>query len=305
MKTNRHACSFRPSGFTLVELLVVIAIIGILVALLLPAIQAARECARRLTCQNHLKQIGLAVQNYSSANQHLPPPNLGTDVYNNMGSTLVALLPYLEEANRFSQYDLTKPADDPVNLPFTSQPIDIYTCPSMRMPRSMPEPMSSDERMGPGSYIISTRTEYSNYEEADGAFKPVPKDGHYSLSFRNITDGASKTLLIGETNFGHAKWLWSKAPGLNGTPMWGDQTWAQGYWALAWGHMGVSYPNLYNNSNDFASPISKRLFRSDHSGGVYFALLDGSVRFLATDSDPLVRKALVTRAGGETDISIE
>ena len=305
MRTNRVTHRIRSSGFTLVELLIVIAIIGILVALLLPAIQAARESARRISCQNHLKQIGLAVQNYSSAKQHLPPPNLGSGQYNTMGGTLVALLPYLEEASRFSKYDLTKPVDDPVNLPITSQPIDIYICPSMRLPRSMPEPTSSDEKLGPGSYIISTRTEYSGYQELNGAFKNVPDVGQYSLSFRNITDGTSKTLLVGETNFGHAKWLWSTAPSLNGTSMWGDQTWAHGYWAMGWGHMAVSYPNLYNNSADYASPISKRAFRSDHPGGVYFVMLDGSVRFLTTDSDPMIRKALVTRAGDETGTSIE
>jgi prepilin-type processing-associated H-X9-DG protein len=87
--------------------------------------------------------------------------------------------------------------------------------------------------------------------------------------------------------------------------MWGDQTWAHGYWALTWGHMAASYPTVYNNSNDYAAPISNRAFRSDHSGGVQFVMLDGSVRFLTNESDPNVRRALVTRAGGESDSSID
>jgi prepilin-type N-terminal cleavage/methylation domain-containing protein len=95
-------------GFTLVELLVVIAIIGVLIALLLPAVQAARECARRMSCQNNLKQIGLATQNYTAAMKHLPPPKLGGPTTSSngetqFGSTFVILLPYLEEASRFAR----------------------------------------------------------------------------------------------------------------------------------------------------------------------------------------------------------
>jgi prepilin-type processing-associated H-X9-DG protein len=213
-------------------------------------------------------------------------------------------LPYLEESNRFSNYDQTKNVDDPVNLPTTSLPIDIYLCPSMRLPRPVPEPTDPDEKLGPGSYIISTRTAYGLYTNLDGAFANPSADGHYSLGFKNIADGTSKTLLVGETNFGHQKWLWDDGPNI-GTPMWGDQTWAQGYWWYAWGHMSSADPSLYNNTDKYSPPDSVRCFRSDHPGGVQFVMLDGSVRFLPTDSDPLVRDALVTRAGGETNASID
>jgi prepilin-type N-terminal cleavage/methylation domain-containing protein/prepilin-type processing-associated H-X9-DG protein len=297
---HRVAARLGRAGFTLIELLVVIAIVGILAALLLPAIQAARECSRRMACKNNLKQIGLAVQNYHSAMNHLPPPKIGGGQFNALGGTLVALLPYLEENARFAQYDMAKPVDHADNLPITSKPVDVYLCPSMALPRAVPEP-ASDEKLGPGSYIISSRTDYANFGELDGAFDNPSADGRYELGMQDITDGTSKTLLAGEINYGVQKMLWSNCPALNGTTMWGDQTWAHGYWALAWGHMAAKFPAIYNNSTEYAPPHSNRAFRSDHPGGVQFVFVDGSVQFISNESSPDVRRALVTRAGDEVD----
>jgi prepilin-type N-terminal cleavage/methylation domain-containing protein/prepilin-type processing-associated H-X9-DG protein len=289
-------------GFTLVELLVVIAIIGVLIALLLPAVQAARESARRMSCQNKLKQIGLATQNYTAAQKHLPPPKHGDTNYNELGSTFVLLLPYLEQGSRFAAYDLTKPVNDAVNLPITSESLDVYTCPSMAMMRQAPD-AGCGEKLGATSYLISSRTDYANYGLLDGAFENPPDDGQYRLAIQHITDGTSNTLLIGETNYRHQGWIWSGAEcaELAGTVKFGDQTWAEGYWNLSWGHMAASFPQAYNNSVEFQKPISARVFRSDHPGGVQFVFLDGSVRLLGDGSDPEVRRALVTRAGDETN----
>jgi prepilin-type N-terminal cleavage/methylation domain-containing protein len=286
------------AGFTLIELLIVIAIVGILAALLLPAIQAAREAARRTSCKNNLKQIGLATLQFHDAKEHLPPPKFGNTNFNELGSTLVMLLPYLEESAAFAQYDPARPAEDDVNLPITSRPVEVYLCPSMQLRRAMPE-TACGELLGPGSYLISTRTGYYNYKKLDGAFDNPRRDGSYRLGMQHITDGTSKTVLAGEINFGHADYIWTGCETADGTAKWGDFAWAEGYWALAWGHMGEEHPAAYN-SRAYHPPISTRVFRSDHPGGVQFVLLDGSVRLIADETAPEVRRALVTRAGGES-----
>lgn len=291
-KENRH------QGFTLVELLVSIAIIGILVLLLLPAINAARSAARKAQCTNHLKQIGIATNNYISAHRYLPPPKVGTQ-FENRGSTLVLLLPYLEEAQLFEAYDFSLPIDDPKNVAVTANEVSTYLCPEMSTHRIVPD-VACGEYLAPGSYVISSRTKYSNHRQLDGAFKNPPENRRYDLGLKHIKDGTSKTILIGEVNYGHRDFVWTDCAEKNGQPKWGDTTWANGYWFFAWGHMSADFPSLYNNSHTFANPNSGRAFRSDHDGGVNFVMLDGSVRFITTSSDPTIRSSLVTRNGRET-----
>lgn len=268
-----------------------------------------------MSCSNNLKQIGLAAQNFHNTHGTLPPPkvlSLGGglvskgsddygDLYTQLGSTLVLLLPFLEESALYEEYDIAKPIHDPVNLPFTAGGLPIYTCPSMALPRPMPV-SECGERLGPGSYLISSRVNYMPYTQLNGAFTAPPTTwgARYDCGFRRILDGTSHTLLIGETNFALSKYVWDSGCSYDGSPRWGDQTWAHGYWAEGWGHMSGSAPSFFNNPSQFRHPDGRRIYRSDHPGGVQFVFVDGSVRFLPDDSDPEVRKALVTRNGGES-----
>jgi prepilin-type N-terminal cleavage/methylation domain-containing protein/prepilin-type processing-associated H-X9-DG protein len=309
---SRSSAANFDHGFTLIELLVTITIIGILVALLLPAIQSARESARRMGCQNNLKQIGLATLGYNDANHHLPPPKIGNVATATLGSTFVILLPYLEEGVRYSGYDSTKSMYDATNVSLTSKPLGVYMCPSMRMPRGVPE-TTCGEQLGPGSYVISAGTSMSGPGTVlDGAFaSPLPNNTPYSLALRNITDGASKTFLVGEMNYGIIGMTWDVCPGLSGTPEWGDQTWAAGYWYDAWGHIdwttySASGKGSYNSDHIVSDKTHiAREFRSDHPGGAQFVFLDGSVHFVSETVDYPVLRALVTRAGDETNYNFE
>lgn len=310
MVQRKRVQNANASGFTLVELLVVIAIIGILIALLLPAVQAAREAARTCMCRSNLRQVGLATLNYHDTQKHLPPPKIGTK-FEDFGSAMVLLLPYLEEGALYSTYDLTKPIADPVNLPVTSGTIAPYLCPTMAPPKLVG--IGQGTPFGHGSYLISTRTKYSKVSEnpletdklPDGAFTTINLGDGYSLGLKDITDGTSHTLFVGEINYAFETHETSPEPMPTVGETNGAFAWAQGYWAVGWGHMAGEAPKLYNNNKTPAAPYSRRTFRSDHAGGVHFVLLDGSVRFLSDDTDPALRNALVTRAGDEIVSALE
>jgi prepilin-type N-terminal cleavage/methylation domain-containing protein len=309
----------RQSGFTLVELLVVIAIIGMLVALLLPAIQAARESARRCHCQNNLKQIGLATQLFYDANKTLPPFKVlrgqgglvsqgdnadGTgngEQYSTRGSMFVFLLPFLEQGNLYTTYDLSKDVSHTQNRSATENAIPTYLCPSMALPRGVPD-RNCGESLGPGSYIASVTSALPTEmtQDIDGAFYKPLFGQKYQLGTEHITDGTTKTIWVGEVDYGLANWNWdSPCSGVKG----GEFAWAQSYWLLSWGHMAAGFPGDLYNTETHLPPYTRTIYRSEHPSGVQFVMIDGSTHFITNDSDRLVRNALVTRAGEEINHS--
>ena len=218
------AFSFRRA-FTLVELLVVIAIIGVLVALLLPAVQAAREAARRTQCTNQLRQLGIAAHNVHDATQYFPSGHKVTydgsvQVY--YSNCFIQMLPYIEQQNLFSQYDDTVPNIDPKNKIVRETFVQTFSCPAELKPKRLLTPETQAPTGGTGNiqYMTSTYKGMSGASfNADNVWAGYPSEVLYNLTqnpgirgilhtdwqtgckperFATVTDGTSNTLMFGE-----------------------------------------------------------------------------------------------------------
>ncbi len=283
--------SHRPrQAFTLIELLVVIGAIGILIALLLPAVQAAREAARRLQCQNRERQIGLALHNYHDV-QNAFPPLLVVD-WNPSNSPWptgwwgwhVRVLPYLEQRPLYGQIDLR---DDAVfklayYKPQTSQIIPTYLCPDD--PFSEQLWRTDDWFQGPVAFA------HTNYLGCRGSTRDLPGNGTFpevnvSVHIRDIKDGTSNTLHLGER------------------PV--DMGGEWGWWAV---NTGVDYHGLGDSVLDLSeglrpgtpgSNVDILHYWSFHPGGAHFLFVDGSVHFLSYTIDHHLFLAMGTRSGNE------
>jgi prepilin-type N-terminal cleavage/methylation domain-containing protein len=187
MADSRCACSCdqRKSGFTLVELLVVIAIIGILIALLLPAVQAAREAARRTQCANNLKEMGLAVNSYVSAKKQLPPGKMNKEAGGSGGACGVEewsnwaleILPYMDEIGLFRRYDFSKNNGDVANLPVLQEMVRTQVCPTDPNPPALyiPEVTTGDPPSMSSSYRGVTGRGWANGQNPNEAYWDSPK----------------------------------------------------------------------------------------------------------------------------------
>ncbi len=298
-------------AFTLVELLVVIAIIGVLVALLLPAVQAAREAARRMSCTNNMKQVALATHNYHDTFKTMPfaaRDRMDGDDADTWNTGHILIMPFLENdamASRWMPDEARNSTADPDGDGWTNallQQIEItsYTCPSMTPPSGPLGTGGGAENRGPCSYLWSAGAEdtsllhyaayYGDPEPAySGAVIPIKTYGTPGPNHRkptrlaDITDGTSNTFLLGETDF---------------TPSGVPSTTYGGVWAF--GYIGYSWGTTYHpfNKHDWTS-TAYGAFRSQHPGGGNFAMCDGSVSFVAETIDNNIYRAVSTRAGGE------
>jgi len=307
----------RPQrGFTLVELLVVIAIIGILVALLLPAVQAAREAARRSQCLNNLKQIGLATHNYHDSFKTLP---FGQDGTGDRYSAISLLLPFMEQVPLHSSIDFKLPYTAPVNDAARLTELPILRCPSDRL-NPLPQTGGATNYMAnKGSNII--------WRDPTGPNVGMPPPNgvfyyHSRIRFADIIDGTSNTasfserLLADGSNaivspladvFFHPgapatpdeAVQWCRAIDINNLanqfPLFMGSPWIDGQHT----YLHVDVPNS-RSCGFFVSLRAVMPPSSHHPGGVNLLLCDGSTRFVAETVDLATWRGVGTRDGGET-----
>jgi len=293
----------RRKGFTLIELLVVIAIIAILISLLLPAVQQAREAARRTQCSNNLKQLGLAFHNYHDQNLAFPNSDGGTPNLSG-SSAFAAILPQLDQANMYNRYDFNIGNATPYNQAVTGQRISALLCPTAVLRREVPAPLCTtptgtlDSGRAPGTYAVNTGTT-DPYGANPTATPPVPPcNGAIVPSnsgitrMRDFTDGTSNTVMAGESAWNLSDYMITSGS-CAGQVRWGFTYWASPY-PLA---TAFTIQPPFNPKTGGSAVLSR--FRSDHTGLVNFLFTDGRVRFISQNIDNSVLAAMGTRGAGE------
>jgi prepilin-type N-terminal cleavage/methylation domain-containing protein len=318
---NRAEAGSNARGFTLVELLVVIAIIGVLVGLLLPAVQAAREAARRMQCGNSLKQIGIAIHNYADVHKHFPPGNITMGNCCGVPSHTVwcvSILPYIEQVALNDKYNPDLPLEDPAHDFLRTQNIPIYNCPSDFLSGQLLVPASGPHRnqrwmtssyRGMGGVGWPRRGEYAYRRQWDssdilnsacprnrkGVFHWIGKvnnaPNEYNCeTFASIIDGTSNTLAVGEYT--------TKTTPRRGT------FWAYSYTSFALSCMTPESRTLIPDYDLCArqgdSNPCKRAFASFHPGIIQFMKCDGSVTSISQNINMTTYWNLSTIAGGES-----
>jgi prepilin-type N-terminal cleavage/methylation domain-containing protein len=286
----------RSRGFTLIELLVVIAIIAILIALLLPAVQQAREAARRTSCSNNLKQIGLAFHNYHDTFSIFPNSETGGSIPATLGraSAFAAVLPFLDQGATYNLYNFSLNNTDPANLNAVKQVIPTYLCPTAPIPRPVPDPVcGADSGRAPGTYAVCVGSGDPWGSPTDPHNGAIVAPTYGRTRMRDIVDGTSSTLLIGESDWNLPDYLYTSGPCT------GQQRWGFTYWASPYPLATAFTTKAPFNPRSGGSAVLSR-FRSDHPRGVVgFTLCDGSSRFISENIDQAVLNALGTRYGRE------
>ena len=320
MKNGRRISS---TAFTLVELLVVIAIIGILVAMIMPAVQSSRESGRRVQCSNNMKQVALAMLRHENWRRCLP----GGSVYDKPATPLILtwagkLFPYMEETGLYNSFNFKLGIRDPANKPFAEQIVPTYVCPS--------DPQSSEPLLANRNGIVAnpescsglwyvassgpTAPDYCvvgpdntpsptnfncqgcNYGTASGSFCQAYKNkGPFfagmigrdprETKLAEVRDGLSKTFLIGETIPGHSVY--------NGLHCQNNPV-----YTTHWPPNQMVTDDGQSGADGTGRPAMS--FKSLHPGGLQMAMGDGSVIFIEELIDYQLWSELGTKAGGET-----
>jgi len=316
-------------GFTLIELLVVIAIIAILIALLLPAVQQAREAARRSQCKNNLKQIGLALHNYYETNRRLPV-SFVVD-YSSPGgewSIHARILPYVDQANLYIQANLSLPYDDATNAGIATQRIPSYLCPSE--PQDFKRTDSSGKAIhhpinygfngggwffwnnangGTGNGVFMPNRSYGLSAITDGtsntlafsevkAFNPYLRDG--SAATATPPDAAGISALGGsfKKNSGHTEWVDGRVHQTGFTTVFGPN--AVVPHSNSGQQFDVDYTSCREEKSCSGPTYAAVTSRSHHTGIVQSLLMDGSARAISENIDLQVWKDLGSRNDGNS-----
>lgn len=322
----RFGAMRRRCGFTLIELLVVIAIIAVLIALLLPAVQQAREAARRIQCKNNLKQLGLALHNYADTHNTFPPGSLG---YPFVWSAQAQLLPFVEQGNLQSLLNFDVPPMAAFGAGFDAAAVasndaaakirmPLLLCPSdgEAVPSSDYGGISYPACVGSGNVADTNPANDGSVNNADGVIYAKSR-----VRFGDLTDGTSNTVVFSEHLLGDGQ---NTAPSGDdyarrvielptftqttpaactpGAGAWSGQRgakWVNGHLADSlYNHFytpNAKSPDCHNGYHNFAITSA----RSNHSGGVQIALCDGSVRFASDSISLAIWRGIATRSGGE------
>jgi prepilin-type N-terminal cleavage/methylation domain-containing protein len=317
---GRHSARRLGHGFTLVELLVVIAIIGVLVALLLPAVQAARESARRMQCQNHLKQVGLAFQNHHDTIGHLPTggwgwnyvgdPDLGFGVEQPGGWTY-NILPFIEQKNL---RDIGTGSNGPLKLSelkrLVETPIKFYNCPSRRPAALYPVPVQPTNAASPVTqgaktdYSVSVGDQLADQRAGGSPTDAIPGQFTYTgicyersrIRLAEVTDGTSNTFLVGEKHLSITKYRSGDDLADNENLYVGfDNDHFRSTNNRATGNVGdIRFPPRVDSRT-----ADLRVFGSAHPAGFNVVRCDGSVRVINYTIDETTFMRLGNRADGQ------
>ncbi|MBI2480802.1 MAG: DUF1559 domain-containing protein [Planctomycetia bacterium] len=284
---NRHLSSReRRAGFTLVELLVVIAIIGILVALLLPAVQAAREAARRMSCSNNMKQVGLALHNYHDTFKVFPPHSLDALPKRNRLAWTVHLLPFIENQPLYDKFDFSVLYNVGSNNILGMTAVPVFHCPSNKSKTSSlangGESIGGVATfttnyygvMGPKGTNAQTNTAYpwSNVGPHGGFANSGFFKQNTSTSFAYITDGTSRAFAVGEISWDDRNARRTRY-----------RTWSRGHQQNQWNTPAKNIANQINS--DQTAVFNDMSMGSAHPGCCQFIMADASVQFVAETID--------------------